>query len=41
VVSRILAGDLHNGVMMVGALAAFAAQRDGFALLRDADAPER
>jgi 8-oxo-dGDP phosphatase len=41
VVSRILAGDLHNGVMMVGVLAAFAAKRDGFALLRDADAPER
>ncbi len=41
VVSRILAGDLHNGVMMVGVLAAFAAKRDGFALLRGADAPER
>jgi 8-oxo-dGDP phosphatase len=41
VVSRILAGDLHNGVMMVGVLAAFAAQQDGFAVLRGADAPER
>ncbi|HYS32185.1 MAG TPA: NUDIX hydrolase [Streptosporangiaceae bacterium] len=41
VVSRILAGDLHNGVMMVGVLAAFAARQDNFALLRDADAPER
>jgi 8-oxo-dGDP phosphatase len=41
VVSRILAGDLHNGVMMIGVLAAFAAQQDGFALLRGADAPER
>jgi 8-oxo-dGDP phosphatase len=41
VVSRILAGDLHNGVMMIGVLAAFAAKRDGFALLRGADAPER
>ncbi len=41
VVSRILAGDLHNGVMMVGVLAAFAARQDGFASLRDADAPER
>jgi ADP-ribose pyrophosphatase len=41
VVSRILAGDLHNGVMMIGVLAAFAAKRDGFALLRAADAPER
>jgi len=41
VVSRILAGDLHNGVMMIGVLAAFAAQQDGFAVLRGADAPER
>jgi len=41
VVSRILAGDLHNGVMMVGVLAAFAAKQDGFGLLRGADAPER
>jgi ADP-ribose pyrophosphatase len=41
VVSRILAGDLHNGVMMIGVLAAFAAKQDGFALLRGADAPER
>ena len=41
VVSRIMAGDLHNGVMMIGVLAAFAAKRDGFALLRGADAPER
>ena len=40
-VSRILAGDLHNGVMIIGVLAAFAAKRDGFALLRGADAPER
>jgi len=41
VVSRILAGDLHNGVMMIGVLAAFAARQDGFAVLRGADAPER
>ena len=41
VVSRILAGDLHNGVMMIGVLAAFAAQQDGFAALRGTDAPER
>jgi 8-oxo-dGDP phosphatase len=41
VVFRVLAGDLHNGVMMIGVLAAFAAQRDGFAQLRGADAPER
>jgi ADP-ribose pyrophosphatase len=40
-VSRILAGDLHNGIMMVGVLAAFAAKQNGFALLRDVDAPER
>jgi len=41
VVSRILAGNLHNGVMMIGVLAAFAASRDGFATLRGAGAPER
>ncbi len=41
VVSRILAGNLHNGVMMIGVLAAFAARQDGFATLRGPDAPER
>ncbi len=41
VVSRILAGNLHNGVMMVGVLAALAARASGFAGLRDAGAPER
>jgi 8-oxo-dGDP phosphatase len=41
VVSRILAGNLHNGVMMIGVLAAMAARRDGFTTLRAADAPER
>ncbi len=41
VVSRILAGNLHNGVMMIGVLAAVAAGRAGFATLRAADAPER
>lgn len=41
VVTRILAGDLHNGVMMVGVLAALAARTSGFAGLRDAEAPER
>jgi 8-oxo-dGDP phosphatase len=41
VVSRILAGNLHNGVMMIGVLAAYAASRDGFATLRGTDAPER
>jgi 8-oxo-dGTP pyrophosphatase MutT (NUDIX family) len=35
-----LAGDLHNGVTAVGVLAAHAARGDGFAALRDADAPE-
>jgi len=40
VVSRFLAGDLHNGVLAVGVLAAFAAQQDGFAALRGADVPE-
>jgi ADP-ribose pyrophosphatase len=41
VVSRVLAGNLHNGVMMIGVLAAFAARQNGFATLRAADAPER
>jgi len=41
VVSRILAGNLHNGVMMVGVLTAFAASQDDFATLRGAGAPER
>jgi len=41
VVSRILAGNLHNGVMMIGVLAAYAARQHGFATLRGADAPER
>ena len=41
VVSRILAGNLHNGVMMIGVLAAFAARQHGFATLRGADAQER
>ncbi|HEX2318842.1 MAG TPA: NUDIX hydrolase [Streptosporangiaceae bacterium] len=40
VVSRILAGNLHNGVMMIGVLAAMAAKQDGFATLRAADAAE-
>lgn len=41
VVSGILAGNLHNGVMMIGVLSAFAARQDGFTTLRGADAPER
>jgi 8-oxo-dGDP phosphatase len=40
VVSRILAGNLHNGVMMIGVLAAFAARQDGFATLRGPDHKE-
>jgi ADP-ribose pyrophosphatase len=36
----VLAGDLHNGVAAVGILSAYAAREDGFASLRDADAPE-
>ena len=40
VVSRILGGNLHNGVMIIGVLAAYAARQDGLAL-RGADAPER
>jgi ADP-ribose pyrophosphatase len=40
VVSRILAGNLHNGVMMIGVLAAMAARHNGFATLRAADAEE-
>jgi 8-oxo-dGDP phosphatase len=39
--ARIQAGDLHNGVTALGILSAYAARRDGFATLRDADAPER
>jgi 8-oxo-dGDP phosphatase len=41
VVSRFLAGDLHNGVTAVGVLAAYAARPDGFAALRGTQAPER
>jgi ADP-ribose pyrophosphatase len=39
-VSRVLAGDLHNGVAVVGLLAAHTARQNGFAALRDAEAPE-
>jgi 8-oxo-dGDP phosphatase len=39
-VSLVLAGDLHNGVAVVGLLAAHTARQNGFAGLRDADAPE-
>ena len=36
-----LAGELHNGVAVIGILAAHVASRSGFAGLRDADAPEQ
>jgi ADP-ribose pyrophosphatase len=41
VVSRFLAGELHNGVTAVGVLAAYVASQGGFAGLRGTDAPER
>ena len=40
VVRGILSGDLHNGVAMVGVLAAYAARADDFRTLRHAGAPE-
>lgn len=36
----VLAGDLHNGVAIVGILSAYAAQGDGFRALRTAAEPE-
>ena len=39
-VRGILAGELHNGVAMVGILSAYAARGDGFSALRGADEPE-
>jgi 8-oxo-dGTP pyrophosphatase MutT (NUDIX family) len=39
-VARVHAGDLHNGVTALGILSAYAARQDGFAMLRDPDAPE-
>ncbi|HET7017924.1 MAG TPA: NUDIX hydrolase [Streptosporangiaceae bacterium] len=41
VVSRFLAGELHNGVTAVAVLAAFAVMTGKFAELRGTDAPER
>jgi ADP-ribose pyrophosphatase len=38
-VSRVLAGELENGMAAVGLLAADRAGRGGFAHLRSADAP--
>jgi 8-oxo-dGTP pyrophosphatase MutT (NUDIX family) len=40
-VSLVLAGDLHNGLAVIGLLAAQAARQDGFAGLRDVGAPEQ
>ena len=39
-VRRILTGDLHNGVAIVGILSAYAARGDGFRALRQAGEPE-
>jgi ADP-ribose pyrophosphatase len=39
-VRGVLAGELHNGVAIVGILSAYAAQREGFAALRQASEPE-
>jgi 8-oxo-dGTP pyrophosphatase MutT (NUDIX family) len=39
-VRGILAGELHNGVAMVGILSAYAAMGTGFRALRNADEPE-
>jgi 8-oxo-dGDP phosphatase len=39
-VQGILAGDLHNGVAIVGILSAYAARGDGFRALRQAGEPE-
>jgi ADP-ribose pyrophosphatase len=41
VVSRFLSGDLHNGVLAIGVLAAYVAREGGFAALRGTDTPER
>lgn len=38
-VARVLAGDLRNGLAVVGILSAYAARQGGFAALREADAP--
>jgi ADP-ribose pyrophosphatase len=40
-VSLVLAGEIHNGVAVVGLLAAHVARRGGFGGLREADAPEQ
>jgi 8-oxo-dGDP phosphatase len=40
-VALVLAGELHNGLAVVGLLAAHQARHNDFGGLRDADAPER
>lgn len=37
---RVLSGDLHNGVAIVGILSAYMAQREGFVTVRPANEPE-
>ncbi len=39
-VAKVLAGDIHNGLAVIGILAAHAARAAGFQALRPADAPE-
>ncbi len=39
-VHGVLAGDLHNGVAIVGILSAYVAHEDGFKTLRQAEEPE-
>ncbi len=39
-VQQVLAGDLHNGVAIVGILTAYVAQREDFRAVRPADSPE-
>lgn len=39
-VRGVIAGDLHNGVAVVGILSAYAAHRNGFSMLRGAEEPE-
>ncbi len=39
-VRDVLAGDVHNGVAIVGILSAYVAHQDGFRALRPADEPE-
>jgi 8-oxo-dGDP phosphatase len=41
VITRVLSGDLHNGVLAIGVLAAHAAREGGFAALRGSNVPER